>query len=192
MTLLLELAAQPHDSSKSNGNGNGHLREGLAVARQTIKALDETVWAVNPRNNTLAELIGYIGQFAMEFLQHANIRCQLDLPDEPPDWPVSFELRHNLFLMVKESVNNVVRHAQASEVQLKIAVTENELTLLIADNGRGFDRLPEDALADGVRNMRQRAEELGGRFQIESKPGGGTRVSVVCSLQSKNGETISS
>src|SRR5581483_9576092 len=171
MTLLLELAAQPRNEpgkdnghGHGNGNGNGHLQEGLAVARQTIKALDETVWAVNPRNNTLAELLGYIGQFAMEFLQHANVQCHLDLPDDPPDWPVSTELRHNLFLMVKESLNNVVRHAQATEVRLKIAITPKELTLVIADNGRGFDRLPQDSLADGVRSMRQRADEIRGEF----------------------------
>jgi len=176
VTLLLELAA--HNQAET-GKANGHLQEGLTAARQAIKALDETVWAVNPSNNTLAELIGYIGQFALEFLQHANIRCRMDVPDNPPDWPVSFELRHNLFLMVKEALNNVVRHAHATEVEVQINVTDTALTVRINDNGRGFDRLPEDTLADGVRNMRSRAEALHGQFEIASKPGGGTRVAVV-------------
>src|SRR5579859_949086 len=181
-TLLFELAQQ------DRGATNGRMQEGLSTVRQAIQSLDETVWAVNPRNNTLAELIDYIGQFATKFLRDANIECHLSLSDHPPDWPLASELRHNLFLTAKEALNNVVRHANASEVRLQITVTETCLTLVIEDNGCGFERPPESALTDGLRNMRQRAEEIGGQFKIESKLGAGTRVSVAYFFPSRINE----
>ena len=177
MTLLLELAVQERPEPDAV---IGRVQDGLQAAREAIKSLDAAVWAVNPANNTLPELVAYIGQFGMEFLQQAKIRCELDLPDHPPERPVSAELRHSLFLIVKEALNNVVRHAHASEVCLRITVTTANLEILVADNGCGFERKPDDALADGLRNMRQRAEELNAEFQIESPPGAGTRVAVRC------------
>ena len=173
MTLVLELALQ---QGREPDAVIGTVQNGLHAAREAIKSLDAAVWAVNPANNTLPELVAYIGQFGMEFLQQANIRCVLDLPDHPPERPVSAELRHSLFLIVKEALNNVVRHAQAGEVRLQILITPAALDLLIADNGRGIERLPDDTLADGLRNMRQRAEELGAQFRIESAPGAGTKI----------------
>ena len=175
LTLVLELALQQRPEPAV---AMGTVQNGLLAAREAIKSLDAAVWAVNPINNTLPELVAYIGQFGMEFLQQANIRCALDLPDRPPERPVSAELRHSLFLIVKEALNNVIRHAAASEVRLRITVTTSTLDLLIADNGRGIQRKPGDTLADGLRNMRQRAEELNAQFAIESAPGAGTKIFV--------------
>jgi signal transduction histidine kinase len=175
MTLLLELAVQQRLEPDSVIN---RVHDGLHAAREVIKSLDAAVWAVNPINNTLTELVAYIGQFGMEFLHQANIRCEMDLPDHPPERPVSAELRHSLFLIAKEALNNVVRHAHATEVRLRITVTAETLDLLIADNGCGMKHKSGDAWADGLRNMRQRAEELNAQFQIESEPGAGTKISV--------------
>jgi signal transduction histidine kinase len=157
------------------------VEDGLRAGREAIKSLDAAVWAVNPANNTLPELVAYIGQFGMEFLQQAGIRCELDLPDHPPERPVSAELRHNLFLIVKEALNNVVRHAQADKVRLHIRISAATLELLIEDNGRGIRQMPQDALADGLRNMRQRADELRAGFKLESNAGAGTRITVTYS-----------
>jgi signal transduction histidine kinase len=173
MTLMLELAAHPADEAAA-----GHVQAGLGAAREAIKSLDAAVWAVNPRNNTLPELIDYIGQFGMEFLQHAHIQCELDLPDDPPTRPVSAELRHNLFLIAKEALNNAVRHARASRVCLRIVVAGEMLALRIEDNGCGFEKPPDNSMADGLRNMRQRADGIGGVCRIESQPGRGTQVVV--------------
>jgi signal transduction histidine kinase len=142
-----------------------------------MKSLDETVWAVNPRNDTLPHLIDYIGQFAMEFLRTAGIGCTLDLPPHPPDWPVPADVRHHLFLCVKEALNNVVRHGQAGEVTVKLNVTPDGIALAIEDNGHGFVSVPASDSADGLRNMRQRMEDSGGSFAIESSATG-TRVSL--------------
>lgn len=148
------------------------------TARQAIKSLDEIVWAVNPRNDTFGHLVDYAGQFALDYLRLAGIRCRLDLPEQTPAHELSTDVRHNLFLAVKEALHNVVRHAQATEVWLRARVTPDALELSIEDNGRGFAAAPDDALADGLRNMRQRLAELGGECRIESRPGAGTKVNL--------------
>jgi signal transduction histidine kinase/ligand-binding sensor domain-containing protein len=153
-------------------------REGLATTRQLISSMDEIVWAVNPRNDSLSHLIDYLGQFGIEFLARAGIRCRVDLPDRPVDWAVSPEVRHNLFLAVKEALNNVVLHARANEVWLRISATERMLTIIIEDNGHGFQRKTANDFADGLPNMNQRMTEIGGWSSIESKTGNGTRVSL--------------
>lgn len=174
-TLLFELCAQ-------NGIRDGYLVQGQTVVRQAIKSLEETVWAISPRNNTLPELIGYIGQYALEFMRNANIRCALNLPDNPPDIPVTCELRHDLFLVLKEVLNNVVKHAHATEVQLDVELRDHNLSMVVADNGRGFDELSIDRLSNGLRNMRSRAQKNHGSLDIRSKVGEGTRIEVHISL----------
>jgi signal transduction histidine kinase len=173
---LYELALRNHASPDKMRQ---YLQQGLLTTQSGIKALDETVWAVNPHNDSLPYLIDYIGQSAVEFLHAADIRCRADLPPNPPARTISAEARHNLFLAVKEALNNVVRHAHASEVQLQASVTEESLTLAIKDNGQGFVRAPDNFTADGLRNMRQRMEEIGGQFSVESQPGTGTNISLV-------------
>jgi signal transduction histidine kinase/ligand-binding sensor domain-containing protein len=173
--LLLDLIRK---NSADSGQVEEYARQISSSARQVIQSLDEIVWAVNPANDTLPAFVDYIGHFAAGFLQTANLRCRLDLPDVLPNRQLAPEVRHNLFLVLKEALNNIVRHAQASEIRLSLVVTAESLRMDIADNGRGFDHAPDLAGADGLRNMRRRMEEIGGRCFIESRPETGTIVSV--------------
>jgi signal transduction histidine kinase/ligand-binding sensor domain-containing protein len=162
-----------------------HLKKLSTAAHQVISSLDETVWAVNPRNDTLPHLINYIGRFAVEFLKTAGIQCALDLPEAPPNSVVPAAVRHNLFLSVKEALNNIVRHANATAVHLRITATEELLELCIDDNGRGFEQASDIDGADGLRNMRQRIEEIGGRFTLDSRPDSGTKIVFTCPSNSQ-------
>ena len=149
-----------------------------ATARQAVKSLDEIVWAVNPRNDTLSHLVDYICQYANDYLRDAGIRCLLDVPEQPPAQEVPSNVRHNLFLVMKEALQNVVKHARATRVELRLQIGAEDLRMDIADNGCGFDRPPRDDRADGLDNMRQRLIEIGGECRVESHPGVGTVVHV--------------
>ena len=81
------------------------------TARELTRAMDEIVWAVNPRHDTVEGLANYLEKFALDFLGAAGIRCRLDFPDQYPHWPLTSEIRHNLFLAFKEALHNVVKHA---------------------------------------------------------------------------------
>ena len=170
ISVLGELAKQE--------KGVERIEKMAGTAREAVKSLDEIVWAVNPRNDTLAHLIDYMGQFAANYLRAAGVRCLLDVPEEAPAREVSANARHNVFLVVKEALQNIVKHAHATEVWLRINATSQGLRIVIEDNGGGFVQAPEDALADGLRNMRQRMNELGGQCQIQSRVGAGTQIIV--------------
>jgi signal transduction histidine kinase/ligand-binding sensor domain-containing protein len=178
IVLLSELSMQELNGSPQTAS----VRQIATTAKQQMKSLDETVWAINPRNDTLADLIDYISSFAVQSLRDAGVKCQVDLPDQPPDVPVPSEVRHSLFLAVKEAINNVLRHSQASEVAIIINVDNGNLSIVIADNGRGFAPVPAQLGQDGLRNMDQRLHEIGGTFQLDSTPGSGTRISLVYPL----------
>lgn len=157
------------------------------MVREVASSVNDIVWTINPRNDTLRDMLDYFSHFAAEYLQAADIPCLMELPDNIPKREVSPEARHNLLLAVKEGLNNIVRHAGASEVHLNVVITDNQVSIIIKDNGRGFTRPPENALCDGLRNMRQRMDEIGGQFQLESQPGAGTTLTFVygCPVDNK-------
>jgi signal transduction histidine kinase len=147
-----------------------------ATAQQTIQSLDEIVWAVNPRHDTLESLANYLSQFAQQHLALANVRCVLDVPAVLPAVPLSAEVRHNLLLTSREALQNVARHAAATEVRLTLKIDDSGLNIVIADNGRGFDTNSRNSNGNGLYNMQRRLQEIGGRLEISSRPGNGTRV----------------
>jgi signal transduction histidine kinase len=156
------------------------------TACELTRAMDEIVWAVNPKHDTLDSLASYLGRFAQGFLGVAGLSCRLDLPVQLPAWPMTSEVRHNLFLAFKEAVNNVVKHATASEVRVALTLQEAAFTLAVEDDGCGFDAgrpvtvaAPDpDRLAsgNGLANMRLRLGEIHGKCNVESAPGRGTKV----------------
>ena len=153
------------------------------TARELTRAMDEIVWAVNPQHDTLDSLAIYLGKFAQDYLRAAGIRCRLNLPEQLPNWSLTAELRHNLFLAVKETLHNVVKHSSATEVHITLTLAPNGFAWEVEDNGHGFsggDAIPENpdrlSSGNGLRNMRRRTEEVGGRCEVKSSPGKGTRV----------------
>jgi signal transduction histidine kinase len=160
------------------------------TARQLTRAMDEIVWAVNPKHDTLDSLVTYLGRFAQHFLVAAPIRCRLDVPLNLPPWALTSEVRHNTFLAFKEALNNVVKHAAATEVRVSLELHPNAFVLSIVDNGRGFKmragppvnatELESQRLAsgNGLANMKKRMEEIGGNCEWSTSPGEGTRVKL--------------
>lgn len=146
------------------------------TAENTIRSLDEIVWAVNPKDDTLESLANYLGRFAHEHLDLAGISCRLDIPTVLEPVEVSAESRHNLLLATREALQNVVRHASATEVRVSLEMRDEGLDIRIADNGRGLAVDVPGAGGNGVPNMRRRMEEIGGRFEVNSTPGKGTEI----------------
>ena len=155
--------------------------------------MDEIVWAVSPRHDTLESLASYLEKFAHDWLATAGFRCRLDLPLQFPEWHLTSEVRHNVFLAFKEALHNAVKHSGASEVLIRLAVKEKTFELVVEDNGRGFSAGEKEggppatpgrpASGNGLENMRRRLLTIGGSCEIHSVPGAGTKV--VFSLQTK-------
>jgi signal transduction histidine kinase len=176
MTQISLLAERTQYALAYPAKANDLVGRIAQMSRQGIKSLDEIVWAVNPRNDTLQDLLDYAGQYAVDFLQAAGIRCRVDFPDHPRDRNLPADVRHGLFLAVKEALNNVVKHAGATEVWLRVHEADDTLTWVIEDDGHGFERGPGSPQTDGLRNMQQRLAQFGGRCEVEGRPGQGARV----------------
>jgi len=158
-------------------------QEGLAATRQIIKSLDEIVWAVNPRNDSLDRFTAHLCTFAPDFLRAAGISCRLDVPMDLPTALLPANVRHHLYLGFKEALHNVVKHAGATEVWLRLKLDPKQLTLVIEDNGRGFQPGAKAAAGeDGLVNLAQRMSEIGGSFEQQSEPGRGTRTVLIAPL----------
>jgi signal transduction histidine kinase len=144
--------------------------------------MDEIVWAVNPRHDTVEGLANYLEKFALDFLGAAGIRCRLDFPEQYPLLPLTSEIRHNLFLAFKEALHNVVKHAGAPDAFIELRIGAATLELSVKDEGHGFQPGTVTSSRDrvsggnGLENMRRRLDKAGGRCEIHSAPGQGTQV----------------
>jgi signal transduction histidine kinase len=176
LTEISMLVTVAGSASAPSSNPAGYLEEIGERARQMVTALDEIVWAMNPKHDSLASLVSYSCLYADRFLKLANIACRLKGAMDLPDKMVSAVHRHEFFLAFKEALTNVVRHSGATEVRLGVRLIGDRLLLSIADNGNGLAAGGFKQGSDGLANMRARLEKMGGRFAINSQPGRGTTV----------------
>jgi signal transduction histidine kinase len=153
-----------------------------ATAREAVQIADGIVWAVNPRNDSLDHLANYLVHFAEDFFRLTTIRCRLDVPADLPHIHLPMQHRHHLLMGVKEACNNVARHSEASEVWLRMTLADQEFRIMVEDNGRGFRPESTSEDSDGLLNMRERMADLGGRLELSSGPGRGTRVKLIAPL----------
>lgn len=188
ITLLTELGQKHRNNPDEVAAEFGKIS---AMARDAVRAMDAIVWAVNPRNDSLDHFANYISQFAEEFLRPAGIRCRLDVPADLPEHALSTEERHQLFLAVKEALNNVVRHSGSTEVWLRLSVEEGEITITIEDNGRGLAHHGAAAnTRNGLSNMRERLERLGGHASMGSIAGMGTTIRLHLPIPENRKEVV--
>ncbi len=180
ISLVTQLARKDTENSKVI---QGHLQNISTSAEEIITSFDEIVWAVNPENDTLNNLADYISQFTIDFLQKANIKARLEIPMDIPDFPLSTEVRHNVFMVVKETLNNIVKYSGASEVHFGFFFENNSLRGSIQDNGKGFDRQEIGSFSYGLKNMQKRIEDLGGSFELNSEKGKGTGMNFMVPLK---------
>jgi ligand-binding sensor domain-containing protein len=162
--------------TKRNGEARLNVERICGLARELAQTVDEIVWTVNPRNDTLTKLGAYLAAYGEDFFQGTPIRCRLDIPPGLPAYPLSAELRHNLFLTVKEALNNIVKHSRATEAFLQLAIGPDRLELVIQDDGMGFPVAAAPSARNGLSNMRERIAEAGGELEIASQPQGGTCI----------------
>jgi signal transduction histidine kinase len=162
-----------------------HAQKISQSADQTVRALEEIVWAVRPDSDSLQSLVEYIVHFANELFRDNGPRCRLDLPHDLPSQPLPPDVRHNIFLIVKEALTNALKHATAKEVRVQAKISSNILEILIQDDGKGFEPLPpsEGGKRHGLRNMRRRAEAIGGTLALERAPENGTAVKLMVNLE---------
>ena len=140
-------------------------------------AIDDIVWSINPKNDDLSNIIARLRRNASELLDAKNINYQIITPENLDDVKMTMEQRRNLYLIFKEAINNLLKYAECSQVTIKIHIENRNFNLIIIDNGKGFDATKFSS-RNGIKNMKTRAENLKGRFILDSKEGQGTKVDL--------------
>jgi len=165
----------------------GHrIPELSTVARDAIQAMDELVWTVSAGNDTVDSLITYSIAFADEFLGSAGIRLRVQTPTDSIHTAIGADVRRQIFLCLKEALNNAVKHSGATEVHMTYVVGHTELEVEIRDNGRGFDPSMVATTGNGLSGFRTRAAAMSGRCDVRSTPGAGTTVHIHVSLDPRH------
>jgi ligand-binding sensor domain-containing protein/signal transduction histidine kinase len=187
LTQVALLSEMAEADKNSPAEIESHAQQISQTARETTRSLDEIVWAVDPSNDTLEGLTNYVCKYAQEYLALAGLRYRAEVPVQLPAITIPPEVRHNVFLAFKEAVNNVVKHAQASEVRVRLQLQPGNFALSIEDNGRGMGGRDANATParNGLRNMRKRMEDIHGEFSINPGTGGGTIVCLTVPIRTK-------
>ena len=160
------------------------------ASREVLHSLDEIVWAVNPKNDSLEHLVSYLGQYAQDYFQMTGIECELDIAPQFPAHPLSSQVRHHLFLAAHEAFTNILKHSGATRAKVTMSCRDASFELTVVDNGRGFDPAARKSgsagatdSGNGLRNMRQRLADIGGRCEIKSHPGQGATIHFILTLK---------
>ncbi len=180
VAILAEVARR-----KAGGAAQGELEEVARLARRMRESMSDIVWAVDPRRDTLGELVQRVRQSAFNLFSDESVHFELRAPDEGAlgGTPLPPDLRRHLLLACKELLANAARHAQATRVELVLALAPGRLELCVSDDGRGFDPLARRG-GHGLEALAQRASAVRGRVEIDSGPGRGTRVRLFVPLSS--------
>jgi signal transduction histidine kinase len=171
--------------ARVSGNGQGRPGEPLervaTLARELVDSMSDIVWSIRSEPHSMDSLIRRMREFALDLLGSQGIGFELQAPQAGEKVQLSLQARRQLFLMFKECIHNVARHSGCTAVKAGLMVVDREISLTVEDNGRGLvpaGRPPGSAGGSGIAGMRRRAEGLGGRMELTSKPGQGCRVTI--------------
>ncbi len=148
------------------------------TAKDLVDSMGQIVWAMNPENDTLENLTAYIRAYTVDFFDESFVECIFTFPDEINTIKLTQQQRRNIFLVIKESLNNILKYAESSEVQIQLFIQSKQLHLIICDNGKGFDISQTRRFGNGLINMKKRMEEVGGEYQIQSILNKGTTTTI--------------
>jgi signal transduction histidine kinase len=182
LTQLVLLGEVNQSELPADAPSRRQFNEVSEKARGLLRAMNEVVWVVNSQRDTLRDFASYVSKYAQTFLQATPIRCRLDIGEEITAVPFDLAIRRNLFLAVKEALHNAVKHSGANELFLRIHRRAQGVVVVIEDNGKGFDPKAADPQGNGLSNMSQRTQSVGGACRITSRPGAGCQIEFTAPL----------
>ena len=152
------------------------------TAHELVDNIREIVWALNTKNDSLENLVGYIHEHAQKAFEFSTIKLTVEIPDTIPSVMLTPELRRNVFLVVKETLNNIIRYSEAGNAFLRIHTGTGLLKIEISDDGKGFDMDNIRKNANGLKNMTKRMKEINGDYLLQSSSGKGSVTEIKFNL----------
>jgi two-component sensor histidine kinase/streptogramin lyase len=179
IAIQSELAGQ---NVQNNDMIKNQIRDIAGASREVVDNIGEIIWAINPGNDSLENLVSYLRQYVSRYLEITPVSALFDLPEELPKISLSAEMRRNIFLIVKEAMANIVKHAGAGQVRFQIQLNKKAMHLTISDDGKGFAPEEKRQFGNGLNNMQKRVQTLGGHWQLDTSSGKGTTIHMEINL----------
>jgi signal transduction histidine kinase len=180
ISILSDLAKNKTEITDDTKQWLGQISD---TSRGVMEEMNQIIWALNPKNDTLEGLVAYLRRFVYEYLEPTTVNCVFDLPETLPDKALNVEVRRNVYLVVREAMHNVIKHAGASKVFVSMRMNEHGFRVKIKDNGKGFDPTSPEFPGNGLINMKKRMNDIEGEFLIKSKTGEGTVIELIVPLK---------
>ncbi len=179
ITLMAELAGKQQAGGAKLKDTIGDISR---VSRDLVGNMRDLIWVLNPENTTLDSLVSRIREYCSDYFENMPLQLELDFPYAVAGMHILREAQRNIFLTVKEALNNTVKHAGATNVHVELKVNDNELSIALCDNGGGFASVDMEKGGNGLKNMRQRIETIKGTFHVMTGEGG-TSVKIIVPLE---------
>lgn len=181
---LTQIAIMSEVARRQNGHHDAEPLERIAdLSRELVDSMSDIVWAINPTRDQLSDLIQRMRRFANDVLEAADIEVSFRTLPDHSDTPLQADLRRELFLIFKESVNNIARHSECSQADIVVEIKGSQLIMRINDNGQGFQPEQGNGQGHGLASMRERARRLGGDLELTSECGKGTMLILTVPLE---------
>jgi signal transduction histidine kinase/ligand-binding sensor domain-containing protein len=172
ISLLSSILSSQSDKDKNSAS----LNQITCSVNETVEKLDEIVWAINPSNDNLKNLIAYISEYAENFFEASEIKCRFSLPETIVEINLTSEKRHHLFLVVKEALNNILKYSKAKRVSISLIIEPLFFKFIIKDDGIGFNPETKSLTGNGIRNMEERISLIQSEFELISAEGKGSEI----------------
>lgn len=155
----------------TNRNAQVHLENISKSSINLVDKMGEIIWMLNSNYDKIEYLLIYIRKYAMEYFDSTEISCKVEFPEHIPNLEINSEIRRNIFLAVKESLHNVLKHSGAHLVTITVTINSTLLNVIIRDNGNGIDVVAITGKGNGLKNMKKRMEDIKSRFTVKNDNG---------------------
>ena len=146
-------------------------------SQHIVESVDEIIWSVSPVNDSLQGILLRLREYALPLAESKNMSFEFHSDKDIEQLMLPMEIRRNLYLISKEAINNLIKYSEATQAALSFSRTRKVMQVIISDNGKGFDWAANTS-RNGLKNMKIRAEEIGGKLDVESSPGEGSRITL--------------
>ena len=167
ISLLSELVRSQAKTPESRSEAEKIAR----TSRELLDRIREIIWALNSNNDYLENLVSYIRWYASEYFESSGVSLNLDEPIDIPPTPINGEYRRNVFYSVKEAMHNIVKHAEATEAEIKFRLDKGLFSISVNDNGKGIPEVKQNRFGNGIKNIMNRMEAVKGNVRIENHDG---------------------
>lgn len=173
ISILSDIAARENDQHQS-GNMMQEIKHSSV---SLMEKMDDIVWSINPRNDSIEDLMLRIKRFASKLLEAKEIDYTIDIDDSIHNAKLDMETRQHIYLIMKEAINNLVKYSNCTKACIKVKYNNNYLKIEISDNGQGFNQ-QQIQLGNGIISMKKRAEAINAQMKIDTELNKGTIVSL--------------